>query len=66
MAKKSIPTSESGPLILIAGEDRTVLQEDGQPWPIEGLPDPDTLFSRRRKADGDLVAKTQVETGEAE
>lgn len=41
--------------ILIPGEGRTVRQEDGSPWPAEGLPDPDTLFSRRRLRDGDLV-----------
>lgn len=41
---------------LIAGEGRTVLQEDGQPWPQDGMEDPGTLYTRRRVADGDLVA----------
>lgn len=40
---------------LIAAEGRTVLTDDGKPWPAEGLPDPGTLFTRRRLADGDLV-----------
>ena len=79
MAKKTVLTemgttlndqrSQTAAVILIVGEGRTVLQEDGRPWPTEGLPDPDTLFSRRRKADGDLVVapETQeVETGDSE
>mgnify|MGYP001040071885 CR=1 FL=1 len=41
--------------ILIAAEGRTVFAEDKTPWPAEGLPDPGTLFTRRRLADGDLV-----------
>ena len=41
--------------ILKAAEGRTVDQEDGTPWPTEGLPAPDTLFVRRRLLDGDLV-----------
>lgn len=36
-------------------KDRLVPQEDGMPWPAEGMEDPDTLYSRRRLADGDLV-----------
>lgn len=57
------------PAILIAAEGRTVHQEDGRIWPEDGLPDPDTLFSRRRVADGDLVAapktKTETKAGDA-
>ena len=41
--------------ILIQGEGRTVLQEDGTSWPADGLEDPQTLFTRRRIADGDLI-----------
>ena len=43
------------PQTLIEAPDRTVLQEDGQPWPKEGLPDPGTLYTRRRLRDGDLI-----------
>lgn len=43
--------------ILIAAEGRTVFQPDGAPWPADGLPDPDTRFTRRRLADGDLIVK---------
>ncbi|WP_168208139.1 DUF2635 domain-containing protein [Agrobacterium sp. T29] len=42
---------------LIAAEGRTVLLLDGTEWPKEGLPDPNTLFTRRRIADGDLIEK---------
>ena len=49
--------------ILIAAEGRTVFAEDKTSWPADGLPDPDTLFSRRRLADGDLIVKP--ETAEA-
>lgn len=41
--------------ILIAAPGRTVLQEDGRSWPAEGMEDPNTLFTRRRIADLDLV-----------
>ncbi|MBD8554917.1 DUF2635 domain-containing protein [Rhizobium sp. CFBP 8762] len=41
-------------------EGRTVLQEDGSAWPQDGRAIPDTLFFRRRVADGDLV-ETQPE-----
>ena len=54
------------PRILVQGEGRTVLQEDGRPWPAEGIEDPDTLFTRRRLRDGDLVVKTDQPEGEAE
>lgn len=50
---------------LIAGEGRTVLTEDGTPWPVEGLEDPDTLYSRRRLADGDLIEKPAEEAVDA-
>ncbi|MBB3963486.1 DUF2635 domain-containing protein [Rhizobium metallidurans] len=36
-------------------EGRTVDQPDGTPWPPEGMEAPDTLFVRRRIADGDLI-----------
>jgi hypothetical protein len=53
------------PIILIAGEGRTVLQEDGALWPKDGLPDPDTLYTRRRVADGDLVAAPKPKKSES-
>lgn len=56
----------SEPDILVAAEGRTVLQEDGRPWPVEGLPDPDTLFTRRRLNDGDLIISTETTEAEAE
>lgn len=37
------------------GEGRTMFQQDGQPWPAEGMDAPDTLFVRRRLRDLDLV-----------
>jgi len=40
---------------LKAAEGRTVDQEDGSPWPADGMTAPDTLFVRRRVRDGDLV-----------
>lgn len=43
--------------VMIAAEGRTVLQEDGSPWPSEGKIPEDTLFNRRRIADGDLIIK---------
>jgi len=56
------------PNILIQAEGRTVPQEDGTPWPIDGMEDPETLYSRRRIADGDLIAapkpKKQTEGGD--
>ncbi|KEC73908.1 hypothetical protein RLPCCGM1_c2027 [Rhizobium leguminosarum bv. phaseoli CCGM1] len=36
-------------------EGCTVDQEDGRPWPAEGMDAPNTLFVRRRIACGDLV-----------
>jgi hypothetical protein len=36
-------------------EGRTVDQEDGSPWPVDGMEAPNTLFVRRRIADGDLI-----------
>ncbi|MCZ7893320.1 DUF2635 domain-containing protein [Agrobacterium salinitolerans] len=42
---------------LIAAEGRTVHLPDGTEWPKEGLPDPNTHFTRRRIADGDLIEK---------
>lgn len=42
---------------LKAAEGRTVRQEEtGAPWPSEGAYADDTLYTRRRLADGDLVA----------
>jgi hypothetical protein len=41
--------------ILIAAPGRLVHQEDGQPWPAKGLDDPNTLYTRRRLRDGDLI-----------
>jgi hypothetical protein len=46
------------PLFLKPGEDRTVFQEDGTPWPADGMEAPDTTFVRRRIADKDLVPAT--------
>ncbi|MFN3362725.1 MAG: DUF2635 domain-containing protein [Allorhizobium sp.] len=40
---------------LAPAKHRRVPQEDGTPWPTEGMEDPDTLYTRRRVADGDLV-----------
>ncbi len=39
-------------------DGRTVPQPDGRPWPAEGMDADDTLYVRRRLADGDLVAAT--------
>ncbi|PDT05703.1 hypothetical protein CO666_03615 [Rhizobium chutanense] len=36
-------------------EGMTVDQEDGRPWPANGMDAPNTLFVRRRIACGDLV-----------
>lgn len=36
-------------------EGCTVDQEDGRPWPAEGMDAPNTLFVRRRISCGDLV-----------
>jgi hypothetical protein len=36
-------------------QGRTVDQEDGTPWPADGMDAPNTLFVRRRIADGDLI-----------
>jgi hypothetical protein len=36
-------------------EGCTVDQEDGTPWPEEGMDAPNTLFNRRRIACGDLI-----------
>jgi hypothetical protein len=44
--------------ILIAAPGRLVHQEDGQPWPAKGLDDPNTLYTRRRLRDGDLIEAT--------
>lgn len=52
------------PQILIAAEGRSVPQEDGQPWPKEGLEDPGTLYTRRRFADGDLVVAPKTKKTE--
>jgi hypothetical protein len=49
------PAEEEGQYWLAPGEGRLVPQEDGKPWPTEGMEDPDTLYTRRRVADGDLV-----------
>lgn len=51
--------------VLIAAEGRTVHQPDGSEWPKDGLPDPNTHFTRRRIADGDLIVTT-VEVTEPE
>ncbi len=37
------------------GEGRTVAQENGQPWPAEGMEVEETLYIRRRIRDEDLV-----------
>lgn len=36
-------------------EGCTVDQEDGTPWPANGMDAPNTLFNRRRIACGDLI-----------
>jgi hypothetical protein len=36
-------------------EGCTVDQEDGTPWPADGMDAPNTLFVRRRIACGDLI-----------
>ncbi|MGN6777573.1 DUF2635 domain-containing protein [Rhizobium sp.] len=36
-------------------EGRTVPQQDGTAWPADGMDAEDTLYVRRRIADGDLV-----------
>ncbi len=36
-------------------EGCTVDQEDGRPWPAEGMDAPNTLFVRRRISCGDLI-----------
>ncbi|WP_260684258.1 DUF2635 domain-containing protein [Rhizobium laguerreae] len=36
-------------------EGMTVDQENGTPWPVDGMDAPNTLFVRRRIACGDLV-----------
>ncbi len=46
------------PLFLKPGEGCFVLQEDGTPWPDDGMESPDTAFVRRRIADKDLVLAT--------
>ncbi|HAU75227.1 MAG TPA: hypothetical protein DCW88_06745 [Agrobacterium sp.] len=51
--------------VLIAADGRTVHLPDGSEWPKEGLPDPDTHFTRRRIADGDLLVTT-VQVAEPE
>lgn len=51
--------------VLIAADGRTVHLPDGSEWPKEGLPDPDTHFTRRRIADGDLI-ETTAEIAEPE
>lgn len=53
------------PKFLKAAEGRLVHQEDGKPWPVEGMAAPSTLFVRRRIADGDLVeAKPEAPAAE--
>lgn len=42
-------------------EGRTVHLETGEPWPLDGMEAPDTLFVRRRLTDGDLVEADPVE-----
>ncbi|MBD8686574.1 MULTISPECIES: DUF2635 domain-containing protein [unclassified Rhizobium] len=39
-------------------EGRTVDCVDGSPWPTDGMEAEDTLFVRRRIADGDLIDAT--------
>jgi len=49
---------EPKPLFLKPGIGCFVLQEDGTPWPEDGMEAPDTTFVRRRIADKDLVPAT--------
>lgn len=41
---------------LYEAEGRTVPQEDGRPWPPEGMVPASTNYIRRRLRDGDLTA----------
>lgn len=43
---------------LYQAEGRTVPQEDGTPWPAEGLAVEHSRYIRRRLADGDLTEKS--------
>lgn len=52
--------------ILVAAEGRTVHQPDGTLWPVEGMDDPETHFTRRRIADGDLIVKPRETAKKAE
>jgi hypothetical protein len=52
--------------ILIQAQGRSVPQEDGSPWPDAGLPDPGTLYVRRRIKDGDLIPATPTRPSKAE
>ena len=40
---------------LMPAPGRTVPQEDGSPWPADGLPVTSSRYIRRRLADGDLI-----------
>lgn len=42
-------------MFLKQAEGRTVPQEDGKPWPEDGLETGMTAYVRRRLKDGDLV-----------
>lgn len=49
------PEQSEGSYWLAPVKGRLVPQEDGTPWPTAGMEDPETLYTRRRVADGDLV-----------
>jgi hypothetical protein len=51
---------------LAPAEGRKVPQEDGTPWPVEGMEDPETHYTRRRIADGDLIAVSASKKTEGE
>jgi hypothetical protein len=46
-------------------EGRTVHQETGEPWPLAGMDALDTLFTRRRLIDGDLIEADPAASPEA-
>lgn len=46
-------------------EGRSVYLPDGNRWPAEGALDPETYFTRRRIADGDLVEANPPAKGKA-
>lgn len=52
-------------ICLFEAAGRKVPQEDGSPWPKEGLAVERSLYIRRRIADGDLVETRPAAAAEA-